>query len=249
MAVKAVEQGATIADLRRRIAAVNPRGTRAAPEPTRPPQHDTAPTRLALALPEHLQPAFPTAGLPQGSMVELCGARGPAVSIIATVTRAGGSVAIIDTPTFGLLAAHEQGADLTRIALVPDSGDDPIAVISVLTEGMDLIVWTPGRTTCTPSVERGLAARLRTKQSTLIALGPGLRRPDYRLEVNIANYRGITTGHGNLSGIETTIRSSGRNLAPTRTRVCLSRGDRILKASVVPADVHTLGERRRQAGT
>lgn len=257
-----VDQGATIAELRRRIAAVNPRGTREALEPTpaasqrapRTSDHTSAPptpapTRPSLALPEHLQPAFPPAGLPRGSTVELLGARGPAISMVAAVTRTGGSVAIIDTPAFGLLAAHEQGALLDHIALIPDTGNDPIAVISILTEGIDLIVWTPGRAAFTPSVERGLAARLRTKHSTLLALGPGLRRPDYRLEATATGFHGINDGAGYLSGTDTTIRSSGRNLAPTQTRIRIERVGQGLEGSVVPTETTTLLERRRRTGS
>ena len=257
-----VDRGATIAELRRRIAAVNPRGTREAIEPATAAPHTTpatahhpsgapapAPTRPCLLLPEHLQPAFPPAGLPRGSTVELLGARGPAISMVAAVTRAGGSVAIIDTPAFGLLAAHEQGAELARIAFIPEAGADPIAIVSVLTEGIDLIVWTPGRSTFTPSVERGLAARLRTKHSTLLALGPGLRRPDYRLEAATTGFHGINDGLGYLSGTDTTICSSGRNLAPTQTRIRIERTRHGLEGSVVPTETTTLLEHRRRTGS
>lgn len=262
MVAQVVDNGATIAELRRRIAAVNPRGTREAIEPaTAAPQptpsaarraggvSTPAPTRPCLALPEHLQPVVPPAGLPRGSIVELVGARGPAISMVAAVTRAGGSVAIIDTPAFGLLAAHEQGADLARIALIPEAGADPIAIVSILTEGIDLIVWTPGRSAFTPSVERGLAARLRTKHSTLLALGSGLRRPDYRLEAATTGFHGVNDGVGYLSGTDTTIRSSGRNLAPTQTRIRIERAGQGLEGSVVRTEATTLHERRRRTGS
>lgn len=182
-------------------------------------------------------------------MVELIGATGAAVSMVAAITRAGGSVAIVDTPAFGLLAAHEQAADLKRIALVADAGRDPIAVVSVLTGGMDLIIWTPGRTAFTPTVERGLAARLRTTQATLLALGPGLRRPDYRLDATPTGFHGIGDGSGCLSGFETTIASSGRNLAPTRTRIRIQRANGALEASTMPGPGVAAAYQHRRAGT
>lgn len=244
-----VDHGATIADLRRRIAAVNPRGTREAVQLTpahpqrsarlQPPDATAAPapTRSGLALPEHLRPAFPRAGLPRGSTVELTGARGPAVSIVAAVTAAGGHVAVVDTPTFGLLAAHEQGADLSHVAVIGNAGNDPITVLSVLADGMDVIVWTPGATVFTPSIERGLAARLRTKETTLITLGAGLRRPDYRLDAQIIDYHGITEGSGLLSAVDTVLTSSGRNLHPTRTGIRLERVHRTVHASLLPDEL------------
>lgn len=254
MAVEVRDQGATIADLRRRIAAVNPRGTREAIAPRSAPSSTPltssapAPTRPALRLPEHLRPAFPPGGLPRGSMVQLLGAKGPAVSMVAAVTRAGGAVAIVDTPNFGLLAAHEQGGDLTLVATIADAGTDAVGVLSVLADGLDLIVWTPGRTAFTPSAERGLAARLRTKEATLLSLRPGLRRPDYRLDAAVTSFRGIDDHRRYLSGLDTTITSSGRNLAPTRTRIRIERTGGALEASTLPDTSATTPQLHLRAG-
>jgi len=96
---------------------------------------------------------------------------------------------------------------------------------------------TFGATAFTPSVERGLAARLRTKETTLTILGAGLRRPDYRLDAQIIDYHGITEGSGLLSAVDTVLTSSGRTLRPTRTGIRLERVHGTVHASLLPDEV------------
>ena len=58
----------------------------------------------------------------------LSGAGSLSVSMAAAATAAGGHAAIVGLPDFGLLAAQEMGADLSRIAVIPEPGTDPIEV-------------------------------------------------------------------------------------------------------------------------
>ncbi len=121
--------------------------------------------------------------------------------------------------------------------MIGNAGNDPITVLSALADGMDLIVWTPGVTVFTPSVERGLAARLRIKETTLITLGAGLCRPDYRLDAQIIDYHGITEGSGLLSAVDTVLTSSGRTLRSTRTGIRLERVHGTVHVSLLPDEV------------
>ena len=90
----------------------------------------------------------------------LSGARSLPLSMVAAVTAEGGHAAIVGQPDVGLLAAVEMGADLSRIAVIPEPGADPVEVAAVLMDGMDLVVlglggrsvpagragrWWPGR--------------------------------------------------------------------------------------------------------
>ena len=70
-----------------------------------------------LPVPESLAGPLP-AGLPRGWW-QCSGARSLPVSMAAAVTAAGGHVAIVGLPDFGLLAAAEMGADLSRLAVIP----------------------------------------------------------------------------------------------------------------------------------
>ena len=58
----------------------------------------------------------------------LSGARSLPLSMVAAVTAAGGNAAIVGQPDIGLLAAVEMGADLSRLAVIPDPGTDPVEV-------------------------------------------------------------------------------------------------------------------------
>jgi hypothetical protein len=92
-----------------------------------------------LPIPESLAERLPVA-LPRGSVVVASGARSLPLGVVAAVTGAGGHAAVVGQPDVGLLAAAEMGADLTRLALIPDPGTDPVEVAAVLLDGMDLVV-------------------------------------------------------------------------------------------------------------
>src|SRR6201997_156626 len=87
-----------------------------------------------LALPQWLADSLPVA-LPRGTVAVLSGARSLLLSMVAAVTSAGGNVAIVGQPDIGLLAAVEMGADLSRLAGVPDPGLHPVGAAAGLLAG------------------------------------------------------------------------------------------------------------------
>ena len=86
-----------------------------------------------LPLPESLAGLLP-GGLPRGAVAVLTGARSLPLSMVAAVTAGGGHVAIVGCPEAGLLAAAEMGADLSRLAVIPHPGIDPVEVAAVLSQ-------------------------------------------------------------------------------------------------------------------
>src|SRR6202046_2833479 len=96
-----------------------------------------------LPVPPLLADVLPDA-LPRGTVAVLSGARSLPLGMGAAVTAAGGNAAIVGQPDVGLLAAVEMGADLSRLAVIPDPGTDPVEVAAVLMDGMDLIVLALG---------------------------------------------------------------------------------------------------------
>ena len=72
-------------------------------------------------MPDSLAELLPGA-LPRGTVAVLSGARSLPLSMVAAVTAEGGHAAIVGQPDVGLLAAVEMGADLSRIAVIPDPG-------------------------------------------------------------------------------------------------------------------------------
>ena len=75
------------------------------------------------------------------------------------------------SPMSGLLAAVEMGADLSRLAVIPYPGTDPVEVAAVLMDGLDLVVLALGGRSVPMSRARAVTARARQKGCTLLVTG------------------------------------------------------------------------------
>ena len=142
--------------LRRRIAVLSgkvPAGQAVARADDLLPESDSQ-----LALPRWLADSLPVP-LPRGTVAVLSGARSLLLSVVAAVTAAGGNAAIVGHPDVGLLAAAEMGADLSRLAVIPDPGTDPVEVAAVLVDGMDLVVLGLGGRRVPQTRARAVLAR------------------------------------------------------------------------------------------
>ncbi|BBY22525.1 hypothetical protein [Mycobacterium stomatepiae] len=164
-------------------------------------------TESQLPVPPWLAEALPTQ-LPRGSVAVLSGARSLLLSIIAAVTAAGGNAAIVGQPDIGLLAAVEMGADLSRLAVIPDPGNDPVEVAAVLVDGMDLVVLGLGGRRVPLSRARAVVARARIKGCTLLVTDGDWQGAPTRLVARVCGYE-ITAGNrgapvcgfGRISGV------------------------------------------------
>ena len=83
----------------------------------------------SLLEPSDLQSELLPDVLPRGTVAVLSGARSLPLRMVAAVTASGGYAAIVGQPKVGLLAAVEMGADLERIALIPDPGPGPVVAV------------------------------------------------------------------------------------------------------------------------
>lgn len=140
-------KAAMIDQLRKQMAAIPARSvgpsspslaalTCARPEPDPRPEVRVEPSPIrTLPVPEPLAELLPHRGLARGSTVRLGGVTSLRAGLIASVTSAGGWVAVVGSPNLCLLAAAEMGADLRRCAVISDSGPDPVAVAAVLADG------------------------------------------------------------------------------------------------------------------
>jgi hypothetical protein len=160
--------------------------------------------------------ALPTA-LPRGTVAVLAGARSLALGMVASVTAAGGHAAIVGQPDIGLLAAVEMGADLSRLAVIPEPGADPIEVAAVLMDGMDLVLLGLGGR-CVPATRaRAVVARARQKGCTLLVTGGDWQGATARLEARVSGYE-VTggsggrpiSGCGRISRVRLAMRARGR---------------------------------------
>src|SRR4051812_25110395 len=201
--------------LRRKIAAVSGKvgGGRRGPAPAIDPLPDS---ESLLPLPEALAELLPTS-LPRGTVAVLSGARSLSLSMVAAVTAEGGHAAIVGQPDVGLLAAVEMGADLTRLALVPDPGADPVEVAAVLMDGLDLVVLGLGGRSGGPARARAVTARARQKGCTLLVTDGDWHGASARLESRVCGYEvtgagagAPTPGCGRISRVRLATRAMGR---------------------------------------
>ncbi|MCV7315463.1 hypothetical protein H7J77_07910 [Mycolicibacillus parakoreensis] len=197
--------------LRRRMAAVAGKvGVTRAPA-ARGDDLDPASESL-LAVPDLLADTLP-GGLPRGTVAVLSGARSLPVSMVAAVTAAGGHAAIVGQPDIGLLAAAEMGAELSRLAVIPDPGPDPVEIAAVLIDGMDLVVLGLAGAAVAPSRARVLAARARQRGCALVVTDGDWPGAALRLQARVRGYdtsMGATPGCGRLSGVRLAVRGAGR---------------------------------------
>jgi hypothetical protein len=172
------------------------------------PGQDLLPESAAqLPVPAWLAAALP-APLPRGTVAVLAGARSLLLSMVAAVTAAGGNAAIVGQPDIGLLAAVEMGADLSRLAVIPDPGTDPVEVAAVLVDGMDLVVLGLGGRRVPQTRARAVVARARLKGCTLLVTDGDWQGASTRLDARVCGYeitagaRGAPTpGFGRISGV------------------------------------------------
>ncbi len=165
--------------------------------------------------------------LPRGTVAVLSGARSLLLSMVASVTSGGGNAAIVGHPDIGLLAAVEMGADLSRIAVIPDPGTDPVEVAAVLIDGMDLVVLGLGGRRVPWARTRAVVARARNKGCTLLVTDGDWQGAPARLEARVCGFeitagnRGTPTpGFGRISGVRLQINrvcAGGRTIGLVRT--------------------------------
>ena len=169
-----------------------------------------------LPLPDSLAVTV-SGALPRGSVAVLTGARSLLLQMVAAVTSSGGHAAIVGQPDVGLLAAVEMGADLSRLAVVPDPGADPVEVAAVLMDGMDLVVLGLSARSVAPTRARAVTARARQKGCTLLVSGGDWPGASIRLDARVSGYDVVgagtgapTPGCGRISRVRLDTRAGGR---------------------------------------
>ncbi|GAA2051022.1 hypothetical protein [Williamsia deligens] len=187
--------------------------------------------REVLPVPEALAGVMPGGGVARGAVTAVDGARSLLVAIIASVTAAGGYVAVVGHPHLSLHAAAEMGADLSRIATVPgpsgpdrttSSAFDPVEVAAVLLDGLDLVVVGLGGISVPPSRSRAVMARARAKGSALIVTDGRWAGARASVTARVEDYRHTPfrhIGHGRIAGLSLTVHASDRGAPGTDTRV------------------------------
>jgi len=232
-------RAARVAELRRRLAAMPGGGPPAAARsegpavlesaaapaaPEAPAAETTAPAPdvpvpgavvPGVAVPEPVAPLLPGGVLPAGRVTAVSGSATLRVGLLAAATAAGARCAVVGWPELGVAAVAEQGGRLDCLALVPDAGPDPAAVVSVLLDGLDLVLLGPRVAAVAPSRARVIAGRVRAAGAVLL-VGPEWPGAELTLAGRHCRYGGLGAGAGRLASVSTVVRCSGR-AAPPRT--------------------------------
>ena len=212
--------------LRRQMAAVSGkvgaghRGATVAEDPA--PAAVTA-AAGALPVPGLLAGALP-GGLARGTVAVASGARSLPLQMVAAVTAGGGNAAIIGQPDTGLLAAAQMGADLSRIAVIPDPGKDPVEVATVLMDGLDLVVLSLAGATVAPARARVVAARARHRGAVLLIVDGDWPEQALRIDARVRGYEvtgggpggRAAPGAGRIGAVHLDVRARGRQVLRAR---------------------------------
>ena len=203
--------------LRRRMAAVPARGESVSKHAPVGDDHDD---RGVLEVPPALAELLPRRGLSRGSVVTLSGAS-LLLGMLASVTAAGAHAVVIGKPKLGLLAAAEMGAQLGRIAMIPDPGPDPVEIAAVLLDGVDVVVLSLGGNTVAPTRARAVTARARSKGAILIVTDGYWSGAELRLRSRVVGYDGIGRGTGRVRAMRMAVEAQGRTFGPSTARLDL----------------------------
>ena len=106
---------------------------------------------------------------------------------------------VVGLPELSVEAARQWGVELSRLVLVPDPGNW-LETVATLIEGLD-VVLAAAPPTLPMTAERRLTARLRSRGSALVVLGPW-SNPAARIDVRTIGWQGLGQGYGCLSAQE-----------------------------------------------
>ncbi|OZC62785.1 hypothetical protein CH267_00025 [Rhodococcus sp. 06-621-2] len=174
-------------------------------------------TLRTIPVPLPMAELLPHGALARGTAASVTGAGSVLVGLVAAASAAGHHVAIIGQPKFGLLAVHEHGGDLSKIALV-DPGDPATALeaASICLDGVDLVVTTLGGRDIPPTRARALLARCRSHAAVLVTTDGRMPGIDVTIASRTVTVAGIEHGRGRLRSITIDTSVHGRG-TPIRT--------------------------------
>jgi hypothetical protein len=199
-------------------------------------------------LPTHpaLADLLPGGGLKQGAMYSIGSSASVEnsatllLALLAGPSAAGSWCGIVGVPEFGIEAAASFGIDLNRLVLVPQPGDQWLAVTAAIADVLTVVVAKPPRQASEGNLAR-LAARLRQRGSTLIVVGSHNAWPqsEAMLSLSQSSWSGIGDGAGHLTARQVTVTVSTRGGGRSRSaRMWLPDSDGSISSASIPSPVH-----------
>ncbi len=176
-----------------------------------------------IATPSELVRLLPGGGLARRAVTEVSDCPALIVELIAQVTATGGHVGVVGWPELSLAGVVDNG-NLDNVIAVPDPGVDPLGIIGVLVEGLDLVVarW-PAPLELSPVRVRPLLGKLRGGQAALVLIGATVPSPHVRIDAEVTTFRGIGRGSGRIRGVDIAVRVEAKGQARASTTVTVGR--------------------------
>ena len=201
--------------LRSRMAAIGG-GQGAAPQP------DMASPDVLPVHPE-LAKVLPGGGLERRAVTEVSDCPALIVELIGQVTARGGHVGVVGWPELSLAGVVESGR-LDNVITVPDPGTDPLGIVGILVEGLDLVVarWA-APLELSPVRARPLLARLRGGVAALVLVGARIPSPAVRIGAGVTTFRGIGEGTGRIRSVDIAVRVRAKGRPPESATVTVGR--------------------------
>lgn len=170
-----------------------------------------------------LAEVLPAGGLERRAVAEVSDCPALIVELIGQVTARAGHVGVVGWPELSLAGVVE-GGRLEKVITVPDPGTDPLGIVGVLVEGLDLVVarWSVPLE-LSPVRARPLLARLRGGVAALVLVGARVPTPTVRIHAEVTTFRGIGEGTGRIRGMDIAVRVAAKGRPPASTTVTVGR--------------------------
>nr|WP_231587558.1 hypothetical protein [Corynebacterium comes] len=176
-----------------------------------------------LPVPSDLAKVLPGGGLARRAVTEVSDCPALIVQLIVQATAGDGHVGVVGWPELSLAGVIDNGR-LEKIITVPDPGSDPLGVIGVLVEGLDLVVarW-PAPLELSPVRARPMLGKLRGGVAALVLVGARVPSPTVRIQADVTTFRGIGEGTGRIRGVDIAVRVEAKGKPPASTTVTVGR--------------------------
>ncbi|WP_308468727.1 hypothetical protein [Rathayibacter soli] len=162
----------------------------------------------ALSTLDAFAPLLPGGALQTGVAYAVSDSMSLVMGLLAGPSRSGAWCGVVGVPEFGVEAAARFGIDLERLVLIPEPGTHWLTVTAALADALTVVVTRPATRVSDADAAR-LSARLRGKETTLIALGEW-PRSEVSLTVAASSWDGLGRGHGYPVARQLTVVASGR---------------------------------------
>ncbi|WIM68173.1 hypothetical protein QP027_01880 [Corynebacterium breve] len=180
-----------------------------------------------LSVGEGLGRVLPMRGLPRRSVTHMSETPSLVVELLEQATRQGSYAGVVGWPELSYAGIN----NLHHVVAVPDPGMDPLSVLTVLVEGLDLVVYRGAAAQLSPTRARPLLGKLRAGHAALLLVGTQVQSPTLTVEAEVTAFRGIGQGSGRITGMDIAIRAEAKGYRPGRGTVALGAApQRRLKA-------------------